>query len=145
MAKTYYKVVRRNGSKALMVSSWHVSNQCFYIENTWTHANRASNGCTTKLFVFDNLYQALAYKESMGNRGFEIWECSVKNPTRTTTRGVLYSSDTDAYWSLYNKFKKMKKSVADIQNRIGEKLRLSDINAILVDAVKLTKKVEYKQ
>jgi len=141
MAKTYYKVIRHNYHNTSLKSSWHAFTECIYTPNEWVYAPTLANNCKTKLFVFANLDEALRYKQAMIDPRLEIWECNVKNPNRIRICGALNSTDITEYWTLYNKFKKMKKSMEDVRNRIRDRINLADTKAILVDAVKLTNKV----
>jgi len=145
--KTYYKVVRnntftRNNEKT---SSWmHAPVLCVYTPEVWTYAP-ALKGLKTKLFVFDDIGHAQQYaKQYSCYANIAIWECEVQNPTKYHGRGARSWFEAKQYWQKYAEFKKSKKSVKQFMSYIegNTDIPLAYVDAILVDAVKLTKQIE---
>jgi len=139
--KKYYKVVDINQHANEKLSTWRVIPiVCDYSPSKWTTAPLHS-GVPTKLFVFDDLDDAKLYASSPSKR-YEVWECQVENPTKHRARGVVHPLNIHSYWREYNLFKKKKKSISAFMTHCrNNKMLLSSVEAIMVDAVKLTKQI----
>ena len=87
----------------------------------------------TRLFVFDNLHEAVAFRH--GNE--RIFECKVIGGIK---HSGCFSFHFHNYWKLFNSFLRKKKK----QDWSKYNNEFSPVNAVLVKSVKLIKEIHNK-
>lgn len=113
MTKTYYKIIRRYNDRLLSASasSWvtHTEYSVEYFINQYVSPNVEY----TKLMVFDNLADAIAFKRDEYNslEPIEIYKCNIKGKCRYAPFSYLIS-DIRTLTNQYRKNKKNHKKIS---------------------------------
>jgi hypothetical protein len=142
--KTYYKVVQaiQNGVDYEYISAMGELNNPSTVKyklNEWAYPND-----NTRLFVFDDLNSAKAYKFNFDNkvRRLDIYECKIKGGIKGYP--ATYSWLKDAYWEWFKKLLKAKKSISkqfEKSSKFGDVYFNEDYPSVLATAVMLTKRI----
>jgi hypothetical protein len=132
MKKKYYKIVHCfKDEKGFSYYSWGDPNEIVeYKFNEWVEAPEG-----TRLFVFDNLKEAL---ESRFRQNDVIFECEIVGGIKG--KGAYFITGQEKFWEMFNSFIKRKKKV-DF-DLIGIQILLTFVSAVLTKKVKLVKEIK---
>lgn len=128
---TYYKVTTTELNSLAVSQNFYAQEFVVkYEPNAWVHPNHKQ----TKLFVFEDYSQALAWAKGQSCEDYNIWECEVLNPT------TEYALFVDGVYSR-GFAQRLKDVLENGQIRLHLMLETPP-STVFVDAVKLTKFVD---